>query len=298
MRQELAPGLPADWLNGWLAAIGVTVLLPDVRLSWTGDGSPGASFHLKEDRPLADRLGEALRAPNWRAELAVAALSRKVTRDAYGDAAMRARSSSGAALGWDPSLAASVTDLVWDSRLEEGKYLPHSPFDPTAPGTTGAVIDRFSRCLDKLDGATPNASAFVSATLMGRGARVEADGLGFDARRLAPGVHGKAPNLVDPVVECLCFFGLALFPLRGNGWQPQPRGWSRPEEQRGNFTWPVWVPKLDVWGIDALLDRFYSPSRAADLRRWGIAASFSLVPYRRTGNEKTRAYASEVLPWP
>ena len=35
MRHE-APGLPADWLNGWLAAIGVTVLIPGARLRWTG----------------------------------------------------------------------------------------------------------------------------------------------------------------------------------------------------------------------------------------------------------------------
>lgn len=30
MAEGLAPGLTADWLNAWLAAIGVTVLVPEV----------------------------------------------------------------------------------------------------------------------------------------------------------------------------------------------------------------------------------------------------------------------------
>jgi hypothetical protein len=39
-----APGLTADWLNGWLAAIGVTVMLPGVKLSWSDEPTPVALF--------------------------------------------------------------------------------------------------------------------------------------------------------------------------------------------------------------------------------------------------------------
>ena len=34
------PGLPAEWINGWLAAVGTTVLDSELRLSWTMDPSP------------------------------------------------------------------------------------------------------------------------------------------------------------------------------------------------------------------------------------------------------------------
>ena len=59
MRHE-APGLPADWLNGWLAAIGVTVLIPGARLCWTDDGVPSAVFETDEPVDLAKVVADAL----------------------------------------------------------------------------------------------------------------------------------------------------------------------------------------------------------------------------------------------
>ena len=59
MRHE-TPGLPADWLNGWLAAIGVTVLVPGTRLCWTDDGVPSAVLETEQPVDLPKVVAEAL----------------------------------------------------------------------------------------------------------------------------------------------------------------------------------------------------------------------------------------------
>ena len=35
MARVTCPGLPASWINGWLAAVGATVLDSRIRLHWT-----------------------------------------------------------------------------------------------------------------------------------------------------------------------------------------------------------------------------------------------------------------------
>jgi hypothetical protein len=298
MPKEIAPGLPADWLNGWLAAVGVTVLLPDVRLAWTADAVPVASFSLPEGRSVSERISDVLGDPTWRSQLAIKGVPRKITREEFRGVAVRARLSDGAALGCDHSLSASVTDLVRDSKSNDGAQLSHSPFDPAAPGTTGAVFDRLSACLSKLEQIREEMTALLRGCFEGNGVRVQANGLGFDPRRLVSGVQAKGEVFVDPVVEVLCFFGLMLFPIRGNGSRVDPRGWAGPASRRGSFTWPVWAPNLDVWGIDALLDRVYYGERQR-LQRWGVRGIFRSVPYRQLDrSDPTRAYASEPLRWP
>jgi len=49
MARTECPGLPASWLNGWLAAIGLLVLEPRLRLSWTSDPSPVAVLGVDGD---------------------------------------------------------------------------------------------------------------------------------------------------------------------------------------------------------------------------------------------------------
>ena len=39
MARVRCPGLPASWVNGWLAAVGVTVLDSRIRLHWTADST-------------------------------------------------------------------------------------------------------------------------------------------------------------------------------------------------------------------------------------------------------------------
>ena len=129
MAEQEAPGLTVDWLNGWLAAIGITVLLPEVRLRWTTDPVPFARFVLPDDGPpLAERVSAALPSlddldrlstARWRQDRSE--LSRHVSLAAYADRASMARESE------DASLSSSLTDLVAEVPSEG---LPHSPFDP------------------------------------------------------------------------------------------------------------------------------------------------------------------------
>jgi hypothetical protein len=134
----------------------------------------------------------------------------------------------------------------------------------------------------------------IAESLAGAGRRIQANGLGFDARRIPAGVQPGAEVSVDPVIECLAFFGLALFPIRGNGRKERTRGWLTDAWRVGAFRWPSWSPLLDRWAIDALLDM--APRAAHDLRlarRLGISSWFETVPYKPKGSsDSTRAYAS------
>ncbi|HUY24956.1 MAG TPA: hypothetical protein VMV09_06595, partial [Candidatus Saccharimonadales bacterium] len=242
-----APGLTSDWLNGWLAALGVTTLLLDVRLSWTSDPVPAAQFDVPDHlSSLPEALARALPSLEALGELAVARrlppaadFGRRVSLDIFAERAKVARTAQ------DWSLSSTVTDLVADLP-DEG--LPHSPFDPAAPqGRT--LWERVVGCRQLL--ADPARS--ITATLAGHGERVESNGLGFDVRRLIAGVQ-EAAKRVDPVVELLAFAGLELMPFRGDGKSARARGWTGPAGRTGAFRWCAWSQALDRWGIDAFLD--------------------------------------------
>ncbi len=285
-----APGLTADWLNAWLAAVGVTVLLPTVTLSWTTDPSPTATLHgggpLETEVATAlasadiDSMAIARTSPSGRGQM-----KRTVDRETFRWRARLARRCH------DGSLELSVTDLA-----QEQHGLAHSPFDPPAPrGVT--LHDLLRACLDYLAVGVGEARGMVSQSLQGRGVRVSANGLGFDARRFAGSVQADANPYVDPVVEALAFFGLRVFPSRGDGRSPRPRGWLT-GVGRQRFHWPVWAQPLDRWAIDALLDVFYAAggASAAAVRRVGVTGAFATVYHRPSGQQDVnRAYAAERL---
>lgn len=291
MREESAAGVTLDWLNAWLAALGVTVLVPEVRLRWTGDVVPSACFVLRPDSPpLPELVGEALPSVEHLRRLAIARqradvkeLTRQVSLEVYVERARMARQSK------DTSLSSTLTDLVAELPNDG---LPHSPFDPPAPqGIT--LWQRAVACRK----AILDPAVDVDASLSGRGRRIASNGLGFDARRLVAGVRKASPQ-IDPVIEVLAFCGLALFPIRGNGSKASARGWTGPGGRRGSFQWCAWAPPLDRWAIDALLDMVGSPrTTAAVARRLGITEWYRTVPYqRRGGADVTRAYGAERVP--
>ncbi|MDE0450459.1 MAG: hypothetical protein OXI90_01665 [Gammaproteobacteria bacterium] len=115
----------------------------------------------------------------------------------------------------------------------------------------------------------------------------------------------KTDPWVEPVVELLAFFGLALFPMRGIGADrrdrgnpdERQRGWRRPPGSREprEFLWPAWEQPLDMWGIDALLD-IWNPWRPATWRAVGVHAGWRSVRYeRRATADATRAIGAERL---
>ncbi len=296
-----ARGLRADWLNAWLAAVGVTVLHRGVRLSWTDEARPRALYSTPPGCVLAEELGRLMPSSEHLEGLAIARrhLPRRVTLPAYVDGCERVRASS----RLDFSLGMSVTDLV---ELQPGAELPHSPFDPPAPkGIT--LWERLVRCRQVLGEGDKLVSA-VAGSLEGRGRRHAMNGLGFDVQRIPAAVHGDSDPYVDPVVECLAFFGLSLLPLRGDGRRELGRGWHPMRGRRGSarFRWPAWEPSLDQWGIDAILGEFHRRTVALDegaqpnplarervLRRVGVRGCYEVVAYRKKApNDVTKGMAS------
>lgn len=280
MARYPAPGLPADWLNAWLAAIGVTVLFPETRLAWSGDVVPYAVFdHTGRDLPgeLFDRLptvDDLAESPIARHLPNGPELKRNVTLEAFQQRARRERTYGRNAL------ASTVTDLT--DRAEQ-ETLPHSPFDVPVPrGLT--LWERAVACRE----AIPD-SAAVAATLNGRGQRVTLNGLGFDVRRIDARAE-NITNMVLPTVEMLAFAALDLFPVRGDGRRDRTRGWTGPALRKGAFTWGTWSDPLDRWAIDTWLDRFHADERPR------AGSRFATVPYQPTGSsDVTRAYATERL---
>ena len=296
MGDLVARGLPADWLNGWLAAVGVTVLVPGTRLAWTDDPVPRACFSWPSDEELPELIARHLPATEELDELVIAGLPQNMKVDQYQEAAGRERQRR------EPGLGILATDLDLGTRAPDAP-LATGPFNVGAPrGET--LFTRLRACRRALDGEPVDRQ--VAATLAGRGRRHDTNGLGFDYRRISASVAKEARKLVDPVVECLCFYGLQLHPMGGNGTSVWQRGWIDRPDRRRAFVWPVWTRPhlLDRWAVDALLDIVYRDSRrqAQDgrfrvipsLRRLGVSGLYGSIPFERTGSsDATRGYASE-----
>jgi hypothetical protein len=276
-----APGLSADWLNAWLAAIGVTLLLPGVKLSWTDEPSPTARFSLPEGSDFISELDAALPTQEWLEQTpiapvpsgAAAPMARSVDQATYADRAHLARARS------DCLLAASVTDLVM---LDPGAAVATGPLNPPVPkGIT--LASRAINCAKVREADRLSALP----TLRGTAVRRKGNGLGFDPRRLS-GAAENVDNYTDPVLELLTLSSFPLFPLRGDGGRsPRQRGWTARATATGGLVWCAWLMPLDCWAIDAFLDL---------PRLWG-GPSWRTVPYRpANASDPTRAYFSEPVP--
>lgn len=291
MTGNLAPGWTGNWLNGWLAAIGVTKLVPGARLSWTGDAVPLAAFHFDGD-DLASAIADALPSLEALDQMAIARhhpgsdaeLSRKVTVAAFADRSRLARASK------DGSLEATVTDLA----QEDGGSMAHGPLDAAVP----KGITLHERLVSVRSAIVGDPREAVRRSLAGHGGRCQGNGLGFDHRRFPAGVQAGAEVAVDPVVELACFFGMSLLPVRGTGTGngARQRGWGSKILQRHSFTWPAWTPALDLWGIDALLDLVWAPTSESKLRNLGVTGLYGSVAQQpKSSLDSTRGYASERL---
>jgi hypothetical protein len=282
-----APGLPADWLNGWLAAIGATVLVPKLRLAWTEEPVPIAVFETATNVDLAALIAGVLPTEQSLIESTIARshrasndeFRRNITLKAFTERARLERSNK------TYELAASASDLRADADL---RNLDHGAFDPPAPrGET--LWSRALACARALE-RNADRPARVLDSLNGEASREQLNGLGFDARRLPVGLHASGAIgqvHADPVVELLCYAALALFPTRGDGGNIRQRGWRDRATQRGAFEWTAWLPLLDRWAIDAFMD-LPTANNAA------IAAFYQVVPYQPAGaSDTTRAYFAE-----
>lgn len=291
MTSHVARGLPADWLNAWLAAIGVTVIVADARVSWSDDPVPRARFSIPS-ADLAAAVAEALPTAEAIEAMAFAGLKQSVTAEDYREAAQQAR------IAGDDTLSVLVTDLARDPARDT---LAKGNFNVGVEGAQS--LDRRVLACRK---ALPSGDALVdlvAGTFDGRVRRIKTNGLGFDYRRIAGPFRQEAEMTADPLIECLGFFGTLLLPVRGTGVTIQQRGWFARSNRRHAFRWPAWRPDLDRWAIDALLDLVYArqggngrdPALDAYLERLGVTAVYGSVPFAKVGDAVTVGYASERL---
>lgn len=300
MGEVTCRGLPASWLNAWLAAVGATVLDSRLRLRWTTENTPTAVLSAKEIDPVAaladswpdkDELADMPIAEQWDG---TPPLPRKVSVEAF---AARAQATRGHSYSW--TLSSTMTDLDVDNNGE----VAHAPFDPAGPGTIKWLHHRLLKVHRQV--VAPSTERILES-LTGRAARVKDNGLGFDISRM--GSQADASGMaVDPVIEVLAFFGLALLPVRGEGKDRSTgnisystaiqRGWRRiPGRSSGErvFMWPAWMDALDHAGVDALLD-VWKP----DKRFWpriGVHAAWQSVRFQpRASADATRAFGAELL---
>ena len=292
------PGLPASWVNAWLAAVGVTVLDRRIRLHWTAEDAPVAVLSsveldpveaLVESWPNASFLHELPIAENW---YGAGELKRKVPVEQF---VARVQEVRGHPHVW--TLSSTMTDLSIDQNGE----VDHARFD--APVPKGLTLH--NRLLKVHQEAEPACDGRLRDSFMGKADRVEGNGLGFDITRVGS-LADKSGKWIEPVVELLAFFGLAVLPVRGRGVDRRlgrsgnpdmrQRGWRKApgSNEARRFVWPAWQQPLDADGVDALLD-VWNPWRKQAWAPLGVHAAWRIVPYEPKGDERTRAFGAEML---
>jgi len=312
MNQVKCPGLPSDWVNGWLAALGATVLAPRLRLHWTTDAPPIAVL----SAPDADPFDVLVR--KWPDKDAIAALpiavdwhppdgqdagklERQVPVAEFVKRAQAIRAHARAhPQSW--TLTSTLTDLC----VDENDKVQHAPFDPPGPGTIKWLHHRLAKIHDHVK----DPGEWIPKSLVCRATRVKDNGLGFDQTRIGSSAD-VTPKLTDPVIEVLAFFGLAFLTVRGLGvdarrnpktkQRVRQRGWHKAEQGGHCFRWPVWTPSLDRDAIDALLD-VWDPEQRTKRRKqttwdlYGVHAAWESVAFKTDStSDPTRAFGSRRL---
>jgi len=287
MVERACPGLPADWLNGWLAAIGATVLVDGLKLRWTDDPAPIAVFSVPEGVELTEAIAKALptieelkSSPIARTFPECQEIGINLTFDQFSERAAIARTHP---MGW------SLSSFYTDAYLEKGKPKPDKgPFLPGMPRGV-SLYDRLVELAKSADQAS------VAASLDGVGARDQQAGLGLDLSRIGS-MADDTDQWIDPAMELMAFVGLSLFATRGDGQRTNQRGWRGPRTKPGSFSWPAWQLALDAAAIDALLDVYWSDGGAVE--RLDLVGAWESMPYRGVGEkDATRGFGARRVPY-
>lgn len=280
MQERTCPGLPAEWVNAWLAAIGIVSLVPGSRLRWSDEASPVAVISWPQDDELEELLAEELLTQADLDALPIARSLGELRRIdltlSPADFSERAEEARASELGW--ALSSFYTDALIDKgeqRVDKGPFLPGMQSKVNTPH------DRLTKIVAAM------ADSSIRDSLDGVAQRSQQNGLGFDLTRIGS-LADDTDIWIDPVVELLAFSGLRLFPVRGNGAnRVNQRGWSGNRTSVGGFEWPAWSEPLDVEAVDALLDLFWSGSRQPAVRSL-ITGVWGTVPFAGVGSADSR----------
>ena len=262
-------GLNAEKPLNWLAAIGASVLVDGLRVSWTEDLNPYAVLSAPFD-PLT-----AL-AARWPSEERVKDMplvrhllenpKQDIPRDAYQELIRGYHHHKDA---W--TITSAATDLT--GTVEAGS----SVRGPLTPGLQGKASPQTNMAKIK----HPDRDAIKHA-LLGTALRSKGAGTGLDPDRFTNPMSGEKGVSTVHEIEMLAFFGLSIFPVRGagkisdtNGWLPRQRGWNTYKHRLGDFRYPVWRQPLDLYAIDALIDAWHPRNGHAALL--GVHGSYRSV---------------------
>ena len=303
MHHKQCPGLPASWPNAWLAALGATVLVPRMRLSWSEHAEPVAILQYPEGDP-ADAIAEHWPDSDRIDELPLKRQQDELPRNKMGpsERIVPARLFRRTLLNGphDERDKHSLSSFWTDQSTHDDagqQCCVKSPWFcrgvPRGETLHARLASTERHFLSSLATTGTSLQAAVAAALDGFSLHVQCNGLGFDARRVVKNNRlAKSDPWVCPVVEILSFWGLALLPLRGDGRHTRRGG--RPNQKcqsSDRLLYPAWRRQqaLDRWGIAALLAHWEheTSQRGPDM------LPFSEVALRRLG--VTAAWQAEVL---
>ena len=287
MNDHECPGLLAEKLDQWLAAVGATFLAENIRLSWSDDTSPCAVLH-GGDSPPVIALHDAWPTPEAFAKIPIVDWNLHEAQDVpltrYGD---MTRSGIGQRDSW--ALAAAVTDLAPNTR--QRACAARGPLNPGFPGRSSPQKSIHSMLVE------PTSRGSIAGALNGTLLGDKGDGLGLDPDRFQDSQgRGTGVSTVYPV-QVMAFYGLTLFPLRGGDpdrGRGRQRGWITRQRQEPVFRWPAWRQPLDWHAIDALLDA-WNPTRTPISRSLGTTGAWETVRINRPGQNPAHSYASRRL---
>ena len=307
--QRKCYGLPADWLTGWMAAVGATVVDNQLRLSWTEDEVPVAMFSHQKGHDPVKSLSDVWPSLRSRLDHMPGARDATTNKNDYREINVKVFADRLAGARNHPdafSLTSSLTDLHWE-KSKEGDKAVYGPFETSGPGSTKWLHHRcrkvYSSVGDPIRG--------MEEMFDGVSQRIADNGLGLDAGRIGAIRDSGETQMVEPVAESLAYFALALFPVRGDGKQVQAsrgrqRGWGVGPYRDWEFIWPAWRQPLDRWGIDALLTAWHNTWRRREKDEWrasraewdllGVHAGWCTSRFkRRTSRDMTRGYGSRQI---
>lgn len=304
-------GLPSDWLTGWLAAVGATVVDSHLKLWWTEEEIPLAVFSHQQGHDPVKALSDAWPLLGNRLDAMPGARHPTKNRNDYSETSVEVFAERLDAGRHHPdlfSLTSSLTDLSWETR-KQGDVALYGSFETTGPGTTKWLHHRCRKVYSCVDDPHKRMAEMFDGTAQ----RSRGNGLGLDVGRIGAIRDSGAIQMIDPVAETLAYFALALFPVRGDGKQVKAsrgrqRGWGIGSYRDWEFIWPTWQQPLDRWGIDALLTAWHNTWRKSKKgkREWktsraawdllGVNTGWStsrFVP--RTSRDMTRGYGSQQI---
>lgn len=322
MNVRHCPGWRADHLSGWLAAVGATVLADGLTLAWTREASPYALVGHPDNDPIKVLSDVWPSVEKWRRlplplhpDPGATTQKRSLYRpdwEHWTDLARRTRIHHSD--GLLPS--ATHTDVV--SEKVSNKPIPSPATGPIAGrGTRGRSAHHKAQFAVAAAQPPDEMIERSAAGRLPRSARVTKgktkgkkgiDGWGVDPYRLMPSEAGGEPT-VEPVIETLTLWGLAMLPVTATGnVRVTRRGRITNVPEPDILVWPAWSQPLDRHGIDALLDAWRERWRYDDThsgvgkpstaiaKRLGVTVAWrSRRIESGEGQPPDKGYASELI---